>query len=1266
MKKKLFALLCAVSLIIGTLPAAVLAAADDIVILFESDVHCAVDGYTKIAALRDEALAETDYVSVVSCGDFIQGGPLGSVSNGGYIIDIMNAVGYDAVTLGNHEFDYSIPTLAELTDELTAKTVSCNFVTTADGATLYDPYTIISYGDTDVAFIGITTPESITKSTPTYFMDDEGNYIYGFCADTLYDTVQASIDAALDDGADYVVALSHLGTEYVTEEWTAQEVAAHTVGLDVMLDGHSHSVIESTTTPDANGDDVLISSVGTKFQYIGKLTIDADGEMTTELIDTTTYEGENAEVSAVVAAIEAEYAELGDRVVGASSVTLTTLDENGVRAVRNAETNIGDFCADAFRAELAADIGVMNGGGIRADIEPGDVTFNDILAMFPYENLVYSAAVTGQDILDMLELSVMYCPEESGGFLQVSGVTFDVRTDIPSSVTLDENGMFISVDGTRRVSNVKVLNSDTGEYEAIDADAEYTIASIEYILKENGNGYTMFNGAEILSAGDLDTDIIEDYIDTLGGTIPEEYASVQSRINLVDAAIGECVFDAAGNLNVTLENAAGATLILCAYTSDGTLENIRIYTVGDDSTVDTSDYIKPASGKVKAFLWDSTDGMVPIDEVTVPSSEAIAPNVLAENRVEQNAYMPDTESILHNDIYSSDVTNKCMPLGIYTEVFEGTTDISPNSPPAFFYDLNGNAVAPYSITTAQATIAGGIAIMDMDSDNLEVKGSFLPALNDSAYGIQISYSFVDAENNFVGPATNGHVVMLKTYDEDGNILELFEKILDVDVVTPAKAALGDDIDTNLMSIVYDYDGNLWFVTGGFHKNPAYSSTGFTGYLEREYIDAVLAGDDTLNAEDYLHFYRFANSGENCENAIAANVYGCVILTNLNCYTFSASDEGVKENWSVGYESSGGKGPIEDSTLTGCGLAWGGGSSPTLTNELVLFTDNLDVVNLYAVDAATGAVVATTPVLDIGTTVSVENSICVYSGDDTRTSVLVCNWYGAGNAGLFDPTSDSSVQSYDNIYDSNWRANGNSCIMPGVERVDVVKGDDGSYSCETVWTRADLRDTSMIKLSTGAGYYYGYVQDIDTGYWGFIALDYDTGETVFWQPVSNEAQYNNIAVGIMQGDNGNSVYCPTDSATLLRISDRFAYLATDPDKELDITSMRRARYSGDNATSYVLSATVEDAAEDDILALRVNGLTGTADGLTLCYKNAAGEFTQAESFTLCSEDGTELDADTVLDAGTIYEIRVSAADGGIMDNNADAGITEISVVLLYNE
>ncbi len=649
-------------------------------------------------------------------------------------------------------------------------------------------------------------------------------------------------------------------------------------------------------------------------------------------------------------------------------------------------------------------------------------------------------------------------------------------------------------------------------------------------------------------------------------------------------------------------------------------------------------------------------GCTPTADVAV--SDALVPNISAKNVVEQNPYLPDAEAMIHNDVYNSDVTNRVVPLGIYPEIYEGVAQDSPNSPPAFFYDVNGNAICPYSMILENGkVVSGGVAIRDVDSDTTEVLGSYMPALDEgAAYGIQISYSFVDAQNNLVGPTTNGHVVFIRTSDADGNVLKTFEKILDVDVVTPAIKLFGDDIDQNLLSIVFDYEGNLWFVTGGFHKNPAHSKAGFAGYLDREYIDACISGDSALNVEDYLH-YTVLEPGENAENGIAAHSQGCVILTNLSCHLFSAND-GVQKEWSVAYESSGGKAAVEGEAITGAGLAWGGGSSPTLTNDLVLFTDNQDTVNLIAVDIKTGEVVCTIPVLDLGedVIVSVENSICVYDGGTDRIAVYVCNWYGAGNASLFDPTADSSVQSYANLYDANWMAEGASYLMPGVERVDIVKQADGSYTAETVWTRADLKDTSMMKYSTGVGYFYGYLQDATTGEWGFIALDANSGETALWVPVSDEPQYNNIAVGIMQGNNGNTIYCPTNSQVLLRMYDRFAYLPDYKDVDLDLARMERKVRTPEeikvlsgqslNAVSYEHSATLA-AAEETTLAFRVNGLTGKVKDLTLLRMNADGRY-QEQKLTLTTENGEPLKGNTTLQENVIYEIRVSAVNDDAFD------------------
>lgn len=657
-------------------------------------------------------------------------------------------------------------------------------------------------------------------------------------------------------------------------------------------------------------------------------------------------------------------------------------------------------------------------------------------------------------------------------------------------------------------------------------------------------------------------------------------------------------------------------------------------------------------------------------------STALAPKIMDETRITQNPYLSDEEAMIHNDIYNTDVTKKAMPLGIYPEIIESTADDSPISPPAFFYDNYGNAVTPYSqIMENGNVLSGGIAIRDVDSSDVKVLGKFQPPLHDngSKYGIQISYSFVDKENYLVGPTTHGHVIMVRTYDDAGNILPVFEKKLDVDIVSAAVSALGEDIDRNLLSIAYDYEGNIWFVTGGFHKNPSYSKAGFAGYLEREYIDQVLAGNNAPDASGYLHFMKL-QEGENAENGIAAHQEGCVILTNKNCRLFGASPSGVQEKWHSSYESSGGKGPNPEKGITGAGLAWGGGSSPTLTDDLVLFTDNQDVVNLIALDIKTGKTLAVSPVLDLGSnvTVSVENSICVYAPNEEMASVLVCNWYGAGNAGLFDVDADSSIQSYDNIYDKKWMENGSSCLMPGVERIDIVKQSDGSYQFKKIWVRDDLKDTSMIKLSTSAGYYYGYTQNEKTSEWGFIALDYNTGKTVMWQPVSKQKEYNNVAVGIMQGNNGNSVYCPTNSKVLVRLQDRFAYLPEQPEKKLDLIKMERHVMSRDAfreasgsdqiPATYLMSAQIDEPSEGQTLSFRINGLEGNPDRYTMYCMDKDGKLIEDKQAVLTDSNGHPLDSTEKLTAETIYEARLQIEDSGQTDCDPSAGSVRIAVIL----
>lgn len=513
---------------------------DTVVILYENDVHCAVEGYSKLAAMKNELSETYTNVGVVSVGDFVQGGTLGAVSKGEYIVNLMNKVGYDAIALGNHEFDYQLPRLNELNAMSNTKFISCNFQKIGEDKTYFEPYTIVSYGNVDVAYIAITTPETINSSSPAQFKNDKGELIYTFNESKLYDIVQTNINAAETAGADYVIALSHIGYDESGNLADITDVIENTDGFDVVLDAHSHSVIEEKVIKDKSGDDVLLTSTGTKFEYIGKLTI-KNGAFDTELVEVESYTKTDPVVDAYITEINENYAQLGNRKIGESKVEFITHDKDGNRLVRNAETNLGNFCSDALRVMTGADISFVNGGGLRAPMESGDITFNDIFSVFPFNNQIVTAEISGQILIDFLEMAVMNYPEEDGSFPHMSGVTFSVNKSIPTSVKVDANGFFEKVDGAYRVYNVKVLDKTSGEYKALDPNGKYVLAGFNYFLLDFGGGMTMFKDAKILDAeGTLDVELLENYIvEHLGGVIGEEYAEVKPNISFTDGVITE-------------------------------------------------------------------------------------------------------------------------------------------------------------------------------------------------------------------------------------------------------------------------------------------------------------------------------------------------------------------------------------------------------------------------------------------------------------------------------------------------------------------------------------------------------------------------------------------------------------------------------------------------------------------------------------------------------------------------------------------------------
>lgn len=460
----------------------------------------------------------------------------------------MNQMEYDFAIPGNHEFDYGMDRFLEMSSELNCAYYSSNFMDLRTGERVFAPYKIIDFGETRVAFVGATTPETFTKSTPVYFQDGNGNYIYGFSENNngqdLYQQVQNAVNDAREEGAQYVILVGHLGEAGTTDSWTSDAVIANTTGIDVCIDGHSHEVYDKYVS-NKDGASVLLTQSGTKLSQIGKVIISPDGSITSEPVaevpasDSTGQSSVREDGKVVdyamdqfIKNIQSQYEETLKTVIGHTDVNLTVNDaETGLRAVRSAETNLGDLTADAYRLVLGADIGFSNGGGIRSDIPAGNITYNDALTVFPFGNMGCVVEATGQQIRDALEMASRNCPEESGGFLQVSGLTYTIDTSIASSVQVDEKGNFTGVSGTYRVKDIMV------DGEALDLSRTYTVASHNYMLKSGGDGMVMFNGSNVIRDEVIsDMDLLSAYIrDNLGGNVGNEYINPagQGRITVI-------------------------------------------------------------------------------------------------------------------------------------------------------------------------------------------------------------------------------------------------------------------------------------------------------------------------------------------------------------------------------------------------------------------------------------------------------------------------------------------------------------------------------------------------------------------------------------------------------------------------------------------------------------------------------------------------------------------------------------------------------------
>lgn len=556
MKKAVYTLiLIAVSLLILVGCTDRLTESGKIVVLYTGDMHCSVESgankldFAQLALYKQAVSNSADYVTLVDCGDAVQGSNIGTLTKGESIVELMNEVGYDVCTFGNHEFDYGIDQLEKLMGMSDAEYICCNFMD-SDGC-FVSPYTIRNYGELKIAYIGITTPYTLTSSNPEVFKDENGELKYSFCQDTsgekLYNAVQNAVDTAIGMDADYVIALAHLGNGEGYSPYGSEDVIAATSGIDIVLDGHSHTVVESREVYNKEGEPVMLTSSGSHMQYIGQVTIDTrrttgknDDVITIRLIDSSDYD----RVAGKTEETEKEFEEILGTEIGYTAKTLSVNSENGNRLVRNRETGIGNFVADAYRSLTNADIAFVNGGGIRADISEGKITYGDLLNVQPYGNMICVVEATGLEIRDALEMSYRmvegkYEDEngsvgESGGFFHLSGMKVVIDTSIPSGVKLDENGMFSGVEGERRVKEVYVLNGETGEYEPLSDSKTYTVASINYILLQGGDGFNMFMNNEVItSEAASDLQAVIEYLELSGGNIDERYFATEGRITVL-------------------------------------------------------------------------------------------------------------------------------------------------------------------------------------------------------------------------------------------------------------------------------------------------------------------------------------------------------------------------------------------------------------------------------------------------------------------------------------------------------------------------------------------------------------------------------------------------------------------------------------------------------------------------------------------------------------------------------------------------------------
>ncbi len=591
-------------------------------ILYTNDIHTYIDGdltYSTVAAYRDSF----DNALLVDAGDHIQGTAYGGMDNGATIIELMNAAGYDLATLGNHEFDYGMEGAMNAIASADFPYVSCNFYYEENGVVgdnVLDSYKVFEINGVRIAFVGITTPESIYKSTPKYFQDEDGNYIYGIAGGSdgseLYAYVQEAINAASQE-ADYVIALGHLGVDPSSVPWTSEEVIANTTGLDAFIDGHSHTTMECEYVTDADGNEVPLTQTGSYFSALGEMTIYADGTISTKLL--TAEDLADVTPDATVQAIEQNWMTTIDSALGEkiaeTDIDFTVNDSDGNRLIRMGETNMGDLNADAYywyinEADgIGCDIAIMNGGGIRASIESGDWTYLSCKTVNPFGNVLCVVEVSGQDILDALEFGARYTPiGENGGFLHTAGLTYEIDTSIEDTTQTDDNGTWVAGPTEYRVKNVKVYNKETGEYEDLDVTKTYSVAGTNYSLRNCGDGFAMFSDVTLVRDY-----ISEDYLafaaylEAFTDTDGNGYANITSA--------GSPLASYSGYL-LNYESATGAGRIVL---TDGSTSNVSSETSSDVSSEVSSDTSSDTSAATSSSDT-STSSVISTASTTSPKT----------------------------------------------------------------------------------------------------------------------------------------------------------------------------------------------------------------------------------------------------------------------------------------------------------------------------------------------------------------------------------------------------------------------------------------------------------------------------------------------------------------------------------------------------------------------------------------------------------------------------------------------------------------------